>query len=112
MKAVNFDLYSGHPITTVLQPKWPYRLRRDIITILRPNLHRTGHHTGFSVRTVLAGHILTDAHSDVEAKKGELRGAGAADDGVPVRTAPPSLQAVCYTTDLLRPWLPRPPKRG
>jgi hypothetical protein len=63
LKAVNLDLYSGHPITTVLQPKWPYRLRRDIITILRPNLHRTGHHTGFSVRTVLAGHILTDPSS-------------------------------------------------
>ena len=32
-----------------------------------------------------------DAHSDVEAKKGELRDAGAADDGVLERTAPPSV---------------------
>ena len=69
LKAVNLDLYSGHPITTVLQPKWPYRLRRDIITILRPNLHRTGHHTGFSVRTVLAGHILTQGSEQESGKR-------------------------------------------
>ena len=43
----------------MLQPNGCIDCWREDNTLLRPHLHRTGHHPGIPVRTRLAGHILT-----------------------------------------------------